>query len=105
MHCDAEIFRQEEARASLTGGIREALEVPVRKAVIGHFKYLYFLAKNKLPHTTKFTSLVDFTINMGCSHMTELPQGGNASYGSEQVIVVQLCRRKFTGTSGRPIVP
>ncbi len=89
MHRDSEISSHEEARASLTGGIRGALEVPIteeRKAVIGALKCLYFLAKNELPHTTKFTSLVDFSINMGCSFMKQLRRGGNASYRSKQVV-------------------
>ena len=45
-----------------------------------------FLAKNELPHTTNFSSLVDFCINMGCSYLKELHRGGNASYRSEQVV-------------------
>ena len=89
MHRDSEYCRREEARASLTGGIRGALEVTVtrkRKSIIGALKCLYYLAKNELPHTTNFSSLIDLCVNMGCDYMKELHQGGNASYRSEQVI-------------------
>ena len=63
MHKDAERCRREEAHACASGGIRAALEVTVsreRRAVIGALKCLYFLAKNEIPHTTNFSSLLDF---------------------------------------------
>ena len=82
MHRDSEYCRREEARASLTVGIRGALEVTVtrkHKSIIGALKCLYYLAKNELPHTTNFSSVIDLCVNMGCDYMKELHQGGNAS--------------------------
>ena len=52
----------------------------------GALKCLYFLAKNELPHTTKFATLLDLAINLGCDYMKELRRGGNASYRSEQTV-------------------
>ena len=94
MHRDAELCKREEVRSSMSGGIRGALEVVVtqeRKSIIGALKYLYYLAKNELAHTTNFSSLIDLCINMGCNYMKELRRGGNASYRSEQVISEFLC--------------
>ena len=89
MHKDAEHCRREEAHACASGGIRAALEVTVsqeRRAVIGALKCLYFLAKNELPHTTNFSSLLDLAISLGYDYMKELCHGGNASYRSEQTM-------------------
>ena len=44
-------------KVNLTGGSRVTLEIGViqeRIAAVGVLKYLYFLAKNDLPYTTKF---------------------------------------------------
>ncbi len=89
MHRDAESCKHQEVQSHVSGGIRAALEVGVtrqRKAVIGALKCLYFLAKNELPHTTNFSSLLDLAISLGCDYMRELRQGSNASYRSEQTI-------------------
>ena len=89
MHRDAQRCKREENEARVTGGIRGVIEAGMtreRKAVIGALKCLYFLAKNKLPHTTKFATLLDLAINLGCDYMKELRRGGNASYRSEQTV-------------------
>lgn len=45
-----------------------------RLAIEGALRCIYWLAKNELPHTTKFRSLVDFVKSMGCEYMTHLNQ-------------------------------
>ena len=63
-----------------------------RKALVGAMKLLYWLAKEEISITTKFTSLLDLSIQMGNDYLKELYLGGNARYSSKQSIIVQcLC--------------
>ena len=54
-----------------------------RKALIGALKMMYWLAKKEVPHTTKFSSLMDLSINLGGDHLSELNLGRNDHYTSE----------------------
>ena len=47
---------------------------------------MYWLAKQEVAHTTKFTSLKDLAIQLGCDYLNELSLGRNAQYTSEQII-------------------
>ena len=85
MFCDAQRCKCEENEAHLTGGIHGVLEAGMtrERPVTGTLNSLYCLAKNELPHTTKFATLLDLAINLGCDYTKELCRGGNASYKSE----------------------
>ena len=47
---------------------------------------MYWLAKEEVAHTTKFNSLKDLVISLGCDYLRELSLGRNAQYSSEQII-------------------
>ena len=71
------------------GGIARALEKQVsaqRKAVVGAMKVLYWLAKEEVAHTTKYESLLDLAISLGCDYLKELHVAGNATYRSRQIV-------------------
>ena len=57
----------------------------------------YWLAKNKIPHTTNYVSLR----NLIGLHFDSLRRGGNASYTSEQIIqeFLDVIRYKFKSLS------
>ena len=57
-----------------------------RKASIGALNLMYWLAKQEVAHTTKFNSLKDLAIQLGCDYLRELSLGRNAQYSSEQII-------------------
>ncbi|XP_070541421.1 uncharacterized protein [Ptychodera flava] len=59
-----------------------------RAAVEGAMKCLYWLARNEIPHTTKFSSLVDLPVVrvLGCTYLDHLDQGGNVHNRSERTI-------------------
>ena len=71
------------------GGLRQAFSARVtvqRKALIGALNLMYWLAKQEIAHTTKFNSLKDLAIQLGCDYLRELSLGKNAQYSSEQII-------------------
>ena len=75
------------------GGIKQAFSKTVmvqRKALVGALKMLYWLAKEEIAHTTKFTSLMQLSINLGVDYLRALHLGGNAQYTSEQIIAELL---------------
>ena len=51
---------------------------------------MYWLAKQEVAHTTKFSSLKDLAIELGCDYLRELNLGRNAQYSSEQTIAELL---------------
>ncbi len=57
-----------------------------RRAAIGARKCLYWLAKNDIPHTTKYVSLIQLASNLGCTYFDSLHRGGNATYSSKRII-------------------
>ncbi|XP_030281580.1 zinc finger protein 862-like [Sparus aurata] len=72
------------------GGIAQAFQCEVslqREALTKAMKTLYFLAKEEMAHTTKFSSLVDFARDhLGCDVFSHLSQGENATYTSERIL-------------------
>ena len=54
-----------------------------RKALVGALHLLYWLAKEEVAHTTKFNSLKEVAILLGCDY---LRLRRNAQYSSEQFI-------------------
>lgn len=57
-----------------------------RKALVGALKMVYWLAKEEVTYTTKFTSLMQLSISLGVDYLRALHLGGNAHYTSDQVI-------------------
>ena len=71
------------------GGIARALEKQItlqRNAVVGAMKIMYWLAKEEVAHTTKYESLLDLAIDLGCNYLKELHIAGNATYRSRQIV-------------------
>ena len=65
MHKEAQ--QLEAARLAFEdGGIRQAFCGPKEKALIGAFQFLYWLVKEEVAHTTKFNSLKDLVVHLGC---------------------------------------
>ena len=91
-HRSSQIHKEaEELRLSAErdGGIRQVFSTQValnRKALIGALRIMYCLAKEEIPHTTKFNSLKELAIYLGCVYLNELCLGRNAQYTSEQTI-------------------
>ena len=86
-----EVEQLEAARlaSQRDGGIRQAFSTRVmvqRKALIGVLNLMYWLAKQEVAHTTKFNSLKDLAIQLGCDYLHEFSLGRNAQYSSEQII-------------------
>ena len=47
---------------------------------------IYCLAKEELSLTTKYESLLDLAMHLGCDYLKELEVGGNAHYRSHAII-------------------
>ena len=81
----------EKARvdAIRSGGIVAAFDQQVslqRQAVIGALKIVYWLVKEETAHHTKYESLLQLAVLLGCSYINELNVGGNAHYTSHKII-------------------
>ena len=75
--------------AERDGGIPQALQMEIslqKKAVKGAMQCLYWLVLSGIPHTTKYSSLVDAVYFMGCDYFKHLHQGQNAKYKSKRII-------------------
>ena len=86
MHAAAVSMEQERFAA---GGIQTALQVVVsaeRMAVTTAMKCLYWLAKNEIPHTTKYQPLLELLQHLNCPHLGKLHLGANATYTSEMIM-------------------
>ena len=89
MHLDAEAREAERLASQRDGGIAQAFSARIminRKALIGALQLMYWLAKEEIAHTTKFSSLMDLSIHLGSDYHKELNLGRNAHYTSEQTI-------------------
>ena len=94
-HSDSEMHKgaqkQEDLGALVSAhvGIVQAFEQTwsvKRQAVDGALKILYWLAKNEVAHFTKFDSLKQLYIDLGCTYLKELNLSRNANYSSQRVI-------------------
>ena len=77
------------AASKESGGIRAHIEEQIslqKKAVMGAFKCLYWLAKEETAHHTKFSSMLELAKSLGCSYLSLLEVGRNASYTSHRMI-------------------
>lgn len=54
-----------------------------KKAMIGAMKCMYWLCKQEVAHTTKFSDLLDLAKSIGATYLNDLQKGGNAHYTSE----------------------
>ena len=83
MHKEAQELESTRLASESDGGIRQAFSSRIlvqRKAIIGVLHLLYWLAKEEVAHTTKFNSLKDLAIRLGCEYFRELSLGRNAQY-------------------------
>ena len=89
MHATAVHMEEERLAAEASGGITGAIRGVVsaeRMTVIAAMKCLYWLAKNEVPHTTKYQPLLQLLESMNCPYVESLKQGRNATYTSEMII-------------------
>ena len=49
---------------------------------------MYWLAKQEVAHASKFNSLKDLTIQLGCEYVRELSLGINAQYSSLEPLAI-----------------
>ena len=87
MHKEAEELEATRLASQKDGGIRQAFFAQImvqRKALIGALNLMYWLAKQEVVHKTKFSSLKDLAIQLGCDYLRELNLGRNAQYSSEK---------------------
>ena len=49
-------------------------------------KVIYWLPKEEVAHTTKYESLLDLVISLGCNYLKELHVADNATYRSRQIV-------------------
>ena len=90
MHKEAEELEATRLVLQRDGGLRQAFSSRVtlqRKALIGALNLMYWLAKQEVAHTTKFNSLKDLAIQLGCDYLRELSLGRNTQYSSEQIML------------------
>lgn len=73
-------------------GLFEPVISGERRAMIARFKLVYWLCKEHIAHTTKFSSLVGLAKSLGVEYIDEVCKGANASYTSERFLceVVQI---------------
>ena len=64
-----------------------------KKAVKGAMQCLYWLVLSEVPHTTKYSSLVDAVHFMGCDYFKHLHQGDNAKHKSKRIILEVLAKQ------------
>ena len=75
--------------SSVDGGIATAFEnlwEAEESAIKAALACVYFLAKEEIPHTTKYESIMKFLSYLGLSHFDFLYKGGNAKYTSYRVV-------------------
>ena len=90
MHREAQELESTKLASDRDGGIRQAFSSRVLVQRRGALHLLYWLAKEEIAHTTKFNSLKDLAIRLGCDYLRELVRGKNAQYSSEQIIAEML---------------
>ena len=85
------------ALAQHQGGVTEAFGMVVflqKKAFVGHLKCVYFLAKQKIAHTTNcFTMVTSGSLGQ---HLRDIAIGGNTNITSEPFVqeIVKLWERQ-----------
>ncbi|KAJ8334192.1 hypothetical protein SKAU_G00398310 [Synaphobranchus kaupii] len=76
------------------GGVEQGFQLQVslqHDAIKKAMETLYWLAKEEVAHTTKFSSFLDFAKDhLGCEVLAHLHQGGNASYRIKRILQEML---------------
>ena len=75
--------------ASIDGGISTAFEnvwEAEESAVKAALACVYFMAKEEIPHTTKYEPMMKLLSYLGLPHLDVLNEGGNAKYTSCRVV-------------------
>ena len=89
MHQDAVDRELTVSQSQRDGGIRMAFEQGIaahRNAVIGAMKVIYWLCKEEVAHTTKYESLLDLAISLGCTYLEKLSVSARANYRSRRIV-------------------
>ena len=89
MHRDAQDRELTLVQSQRDGGTRMAFEKGIslqRVAVQGALKVVYWLCKEEVTHTTKYKSLIDLAINLGCTYLEELNVSARANYRSRRIV-------------------
>ena len=89
MHATAAEKERLAIASTSDGGIAQAFQTTVslqKKAISGSMRILYWLAKEEVAHFTKFDSLRQLCLDLGCGYFRELNMGGNAKYNSHRTI-------------------
>ena len=74
MHQEREELETTRLVSRKDGGIRQAFSARItvqRKALLGALKLTYWLAKQEVAHTTKFSSLKDLAIKLGWDYLRQ----------------------------------
>ena len=94
-HSETQMHRSEAKEeldyqlASIDGGIATAFEnvwEAEESAVKAALARVYFMAKEEIPHTTKYEPMVKLLSYLGLPHLDVLNKGGNAKYTSYRVV-------------------
>ena len=88
-HRDAVKAEAMAVAAKRSCGIRACMEEQImlqQQAVRGALKSLYWLAKQGIPHHTKFGSFIELEKSLGCLYLNELEVGRNACFTSHPMI-------------------
>ena len=106
-HLEAVELETHRLAAGRSGGIRQAFQAQLslqKQAIKGAMQCLYWLVQSEIPHTTKYSSIVDAVQFMGCDYFKHLNHGDNAKYKSQwiigeflQVMAVQIEKDQLQG--------
>lgn len=89
MHIEATDLEAHSIFAGKGQSIQSAVEHHTsleKTALIGAFKIMYWLAKEEIPHTTHFASLLDLAKNLGCDYLNLLQKGESVNYTSQRIM-------------------
>ena len=85
-HLDAKKLEAQLCLSRRDGGLQQAftaVESAERKAMKAAMKWLYWLAKQEIPHTTNYVGLLELVQSLGATYLSDLNLGGNAHCTSE----------------------
>ena len=89
MHNEAARQEIERQLANIDGGIAQAFEhcwEVEEKAVCAAISCVYFLAKEEIPHMTKYQPLLELIQHLGMPYLETLHKGGNATLTSHRTV-------------------
>ena len=70
-----------------------------KKALIGAFQTMYWLAKEEIAHTTHYASLLELAKSLGCEYLNLLRKGDNVNYTSQRTMqdMLQCISQQING--------